>query len=210
LDLEILTTLKKNWRYPILSVPGAVMNGYQMGLPIIYATQFFAPSTIAAYYLLQKFISSPMGILSNAAYNISTHDLLSKSKQETIRYVLGYCGFMTCIIIISIFFFYLLPNSLISQILGIDEINKYLVMIFTISIIIRSIASPLSAVIPICGAIHIEFIWKLLALILTYFCLYKFYEISSFNDFIFIISIVDIILYLLLIFLSLYSIHRRD
>ena len=209
-NLEIFTTLKKNWRYPILSAPGAVMNGYQMGLPIIYATQYFSPSNVAVYYLLQKFISSPMGILSNAAYNISTHELLGKSKLQTLRYLLGYCGFMIFIILLSVFFFYVIPESTVSAILEIDYANKYVVMIFTISIIIRSIASPLSAVIPICGAIHIEFIWKLIAFILTYFCLFEFAVISSFNDFLFVISILDILLYSALILLSVYSIYTRD
>lgn len=209
-DLEVIQTLKKNWRYPILSSPGAVMNSYQLALPIIYATQHFPPSSIAVYYLLQKFISSPLGILSNAAYNISIHDLLEKSKFQAIKYILKYCVIMVILILLCLVIFSIIPEEIFFLILEIDVIGKNTIMLFTISIIIRSIASPLSAIIPICGAIHIEFIWKLLALIVTYSCFYHFIHLENFNSFLYVIAVLDISLYSLLIMLSIYSVSVYD
>ena len=193
--VEVKNVFIKFWKFPIISSPSALLNGYQQSLPILFLTVNFHPKYVAIFYLLNKIIAAPAGVISNAAYNNIIYDLKKINSTSVIIYFFNFLFVILLFSIVAVFIVLLTPMSYINYLLDTSSLSKISICLFVFSIFIRTAASSISAVIPLSGYIQYEFYWKSLSLLITYLFLEFFLSDVTFDTFIIYFSLIDITLY---------------
>jgi O-antigen/teichoic acid export membrane protein len=182
--------------YPLISMPTGLLNGYYQVLPILFLTTFFSASETAFFFLAQRFIASPLGIVSSSVSNILLKDFSDMKYGERVKTFNRYAIFLCIIASLAFLFFAALPQSVYAFLFGVSEIDKSVIILLSMCFLVRFSISPLTTILPAVGQIRLEAVWKLPSfLILLVFLIFGADRIN-FQNFILQFVILDVSLYL--------------
>ena len=202
---SLYSTAKHNWRYPMISMPMAVVNGYHQALPVLFIAKYFSATEVALYYIVQRYIGSPLGIISNAISNISLKDFSDRASDQLLKTFLIYLGFMFFVGSAALFVISILPISIVHYMVGNEDLTNSLLMALAIPIIVKSTVAPLSSVLPATNRLSYEAYWKLPAFFTSLILLSLLISTRNFYEFIVQYAIMESVLYLSYALLCFYA-----
>lgn len=202
---SVYLTAKHNWRYPMISMPMAVVNGYHQALPVLFIAKYFSATEVALYYIIQRYVGSPLGIISNAISNISLKDFSDRASGQLLNTFLIYLGFMFFIGSTALFVISILPISIVHFMVGNEDLTHSLLIALAIPIIVKSMVAPLSSVLPATNRLSYEAYWKLPAFLTSLIVLSFLISTSNFYEFIVQYALIESVLYLSYALLCFYT-----
>lgn len=183
-------------RYPLVNAPGAIVNSVYLSAFLFYSKSAFDSVLVGYYSLINRYVGAPLGMLSVSISQVFLQEL---SHAEYPRLVGLFFKLTITNTLIAIFFFLALLFSvdvLVPLLLGESWIGveKY-VLLFSASICVRFVVSPLSSVLTHQNNLHYGFAWQVLSLTVM-LVLFLLNEIDDYWRFSTIYVIIDIALYL--------------
>jgi O-antigen/teichoic acid export membrane protein len=192
---NLYLTAKSNWRYPVISMPMAVVNGYHQALPVLFIAKYFSATEVALYYVIQRYIGSPLGVISNAISNISLKDFSDSTANNLIKMFLIYMGFMFFVGSAALFVISVLPISVFHFMVGNESLTNSLLIVLAIPIIVKSMVAPLSSILPAMNRLSFEAFWKLPAFLTLLLTLSLLVSKNNFYEFILKYAAIESVLY---------------
>lgn len=183
-------------RYPLVNAPGSIVNSVYLSAFLFYSKSAFDSVLVGYYSLINRYVGAPLGML---AVSISQVFLQELSHAEYPRLVGLFFKITITNILIAIFFFLALlfsVDALVPYLLGESWIGvEDYVLLFSASICVRFVVSPLSSVLTHQNNLHYGFAWQVLSLTVI-LVLFLLNEIDDYWRFSTIYVIIDIALYL--------------
>lgn len=182
--------------YPLISMPVGLLNGYYQVLPIIFLTSFFSASETAFFFLAQRFIASPLGIVSSSVSNVLLKDFSDMKYEARVKTFDSYAIFLCIIASLAFLFFAALPQKVYEFLFGVSEIDKSVFLLMCVCFLVRFSISPLTTILPAVGQIRLEAVWKLPSFLILLGFLIFLADRINFQNFILQFVILDVSLYL--------------
>lgn len=167
----ILRFWRKNRKFPIFSLPADIINAISFHLPIFIVANRFGAETAGLLALTMKTLGVPTGLLGSSMLDVFKRYAAANYRErgECRAY---YIQTFKVLFIISLFFCFIMAlcsESLFSLVFGsawrgAGTFAVWLLPLFAL----RFIASPLSYMVYIAGKQHLDLIWQLALLAITF------------------------------------------
>lgn len=199
---------KKYRKYPLFNALPSLLDNLIFEMPVFLIAIFYTESNLADYAIISRVFSLPLAYCTSSFSNIILSYSSKKIREnkhvyEDIKKILIFVSiFMGSITLIMMVF----SPTLIPTIFG--EKWRETSLFFRIllpSIFIRELASSLSTTIVSNNRSELLGIWQLTAFVFTSITLFYFARILNFTGIIFVISILNTILYSFYIAITLYA-----
>jgi O-antigen/teichoic acid export membrane protein len=192
-------------RFPLVDVPGAMMNTLSGSLPILFIPIQFGSVQLGIYALTMRALGAPMVVLANTFLDVYKEEASSEFAR-TGRCWLAYRKNMILLSIVALppsLFLFFFGREFFGLFFGTEwsdsgTIASALSMMF----FVRFVSSPLSYTIYIADRQIVDFLWQSTLLVATLWCIYQSYINDNFMLLIELISIYYSALYLIYILIS--------
>lgn len=204
--IQSVYLLKDNIRYIKYNLPGDLINSITIQVPYLLGNIFFNSSQIGAYYLADKILRSPVGLISDVLGKnfMSSYNVFKMSKKLTTMFTLNFYF----ILLDTSLFFALFLKVLIPVVLPVffdsswqPAVSIILELIPMYSAIFLSV--PIIAVLAQIGKNHVDFLFQILLFLTFVFSFWLGNFRDSFHTSIFTLSCLTLSLYTLTGFLVL-------
>lgn len=197
--------------YPIYQMPSSLLNSISLEAPVFFISKAFDASIVGFFSVVIKLLSSPAGLISRSTgqvYFQRASEFAKNSPElllDDLYSVAKKLSIISLVIFSPIFFF---GMEIFGFILGSEweQAGKYSeVLVFAIAI--KFVVSPLSIVFMALDKIKISSVWQVSYFITTMVVLYVLTKFS-FDIFLWVYVIHEIMLYTLYFLLMIYAIKR--
>jgi len=202
LDFDIL---KKYKVYPLKAAPSGLVNSFSNYFPVFFINGYFDSKSAGLYFLIEKLMLAPIGLISNAFSNVYRSEAqkqfhkLKKYSQITIKTI-------KLLSVLSVFIFTLLAilNNFIITTFFTEDWSEaiLLIYIFIPFFATKFVSGPLMSGLYVKNRLGLDIILQLVyLLIMISSCLYGYYA-GSMKSLIVLLSFMGTLYFITLIFIN--------
>ena len=207
--LAIKDTFRSFWRYPVISMPMAVVNGYHQVLPILFISKYFSAAEVALFFIVQRYIGSPIAVISTAVSNIALRDFSQKIGEGIKSTFAFYSTILFLLSLLAILVLVLIPIEILQFVTNNPDLSDGILIAMATPIIVKAVVAPISGILPSVNKIEYEAYWKLPAFCLLFFALSYLLNQENFSEFLFQLAFVEVLLYLAYFAICFIAVSRK-
>ena len=205
----IKDTFRSFWRYPVISMPMAVVNGYHQVLPILFISKHFSAAEVALFFVIQRYIGSPIAVISTAVSNIALRDFSEKIGESVKSTFTFYSTILFLLSLLAIIVLVLIPIEILQFATNNKDLSDGILIAMATPIIVKAVVTPISGILPSVNRIEYEAYWKFPAFCLLFFALNYLLNTENFSEFLFQLALVEVLLYLVYFAICFIAVSRK-
>ena len=202
---EVRSLAKEFIKYPIYLVPTTFFDSAALAAPVFFISMSYGFETTGSYFQIQKITGAPLVLAAMVAsqlfLKISSEACRAGKPSRGIFW--KYFSILTIISLVIILFLYIGGEYIFTKLLGQGwRVDGYFLVLVTIPLVARLSVSPMSTVFITYNCVNLLSKWQFGYLFSTITVLYWASAVFSFDVFLIIFALHEILLYLIYLYMG--------
>lgn len=167
---EMVDSIRKYWRFPVIFAPSALLNSLGLVLPVLFVGSWFSIAEAGAWGMAERILTVPMVVIGGAASQVVEAHMAEVSRNEQPNLHRAYVRFSAVLVVPGLVLslaVVLLADVGVRVFLGVGwESTAQLIKIMVVMTSIRLVASPMTKALIVTERAVVNLLLDLLRVIL--------------------------------------------
>jgi O-antigen/teichoic acid export membrane protein len=210
---ESKTAVRQMWRFPVISMPMALLNALALVLPVLVIASAFGDQTAGNFSQVQRLVGAPLMLIATASSQVFMKYAGDKlrASQPVIPLIYKFLSIMSGLSLITLFAVAAIGQPVLNFLLGNEwRTDTSFLILVLLPVTFRVVASPLSSILILAHRIPLLARWQASHFVMTVGTLIAGTRWLEFEGVLIAIAISDFLMYGIYLFLSVRVAAQSD